>query len=147
MRPLTWCVFALLLCSACSTPEEQPTSTPVTEPVLESREGLASYVASLLDGRTTASGVPFDTNALVAAHPTYPFGTIVRVTNLTNNRTVEVRVVDRGPASNARDQGVIIDLSKAAATVLAFIEEGRAKVRTEVLRWGQPDGADQLGSR
>lgn len=147
MRSLTWCVFALLLCSGCSTPEEQSTSTPATERVLESREGLASYVASLLHGRQTASGEPFDMNALVAAHPTYPFGTIVRVTNLTNKRTVEVRVVDRGPASHARDEGVIIDLSKAAATALAFIDDGRAKVRTEVLRWGPSNGADQLESR
>ncbi len=74
---------------------------------------------------------------MVAAHPSYPFGTLVRVTNLTNSRTVEVRIVDRGPASSARGEGVIIDLSRAAAEALAFLEEGRSKVRVDVLRWGQ----------
>ena len=85
----------------------------------------------------TASGVPFDAKALVAAHPTYPFGTVVRVTNLANGQRVEVRIVDRGPASAPRSEGVIIDLSRAAAEALDFVEAGRSKVRLEVLRWGE----------
>ena len=73
---------------------------------------------------------------MVAAHPTYPFGTVVRVTNLANNRRVELRVVDRGPAKGPRAQGVVIDVSSGAAENLGFIRQGRARVRLEVLRWG-----------
>jgi len=73
---------------------------------------------------------------MVAAHPSYPFGTVVRVTNLANKRTVEVRVVDRGPAKGPRAQGVLIDVSSGAAANLGFIRQGRTKVRLEVLHWG-----------
>jgi rare lipoprotein A len=73
---------------------------------------------------------------MVAAHPSYPFGTLVRVTNLKNGRSVRVRIVDRGPARGPRDDGVIIDLSRAAAEALDFVREGRTRVRVEVLRWG-----------
>ena len=74
--------------------------------------------------------------ALVAAHPTYPFGTIVRVTNLTNDRAVDVRILDRGPARGPQARGVVIDLSYGAAEALDFIQRGRTRVRLEVLRWG-----------
>ena len=97
------------------------------------REGLASYYARSLDGKRTASGVPFDNGALVAAHPTYPFGTLVRVTNLSNRRSVTVRVIDRGPTRAVRRKGVIIDLSRAAADALGFLKAGRTRVRLEVV--------------
>jgi rare lipoprotein A len=74
---------------------------------------------------------------MVAAHPTYPFGTVVRVTNLANRRQLNVRVVDRGPARGPRSQGVVIDLSSGAAASLGFIRQGRTRVRLEVLRWGR----------
>ena len=95
--------------------------------------GMASYYARMFDGRTTASGTRFDNDALIAAHPTYPFGTVVRVTNIQNRRSVTVRVVDRGPAPSARRKGVIIDLSRAAAGKLGFLDAGRARVRVEVV--------------
>jgi rare lipoprotein A len=98
---------------------------------------LASYYGEDFHGRTTASGVRFDMNAMVAAHPTYPFGTIVRVTNLQNGRSVRVRIVDRGPAAGPRVAGVIIDVSRRAAQALGFIREGRTRVRVEVERWGR----------
>ena len=82
------------------------------------------------------AGQRFDMNQLVAAHPRYPFGTELRVTNLRNGRSVRVRVIDRGPASGPRQDGVIIDLSRRAAQALDFVQEGRARVRVEVLRWG-----------
>jgi rare lipoprotein A len=104
--------------------------------VLETREGLASYYGQAFHGRRTASGAPFDMHAMVAAHPTYPFGTIVRVTNLRNRRTVRVRIVDRGPAAGPRADGVVIDLSYAAARELRFVDAGRTRVRIEVLNWG-----------
>jgi rare lipoprotein A len=97
---------------------------------------MASYYGQGFDGRVTASGARFDMNAMVAAHPTYPFGTIVRVTNLRNNRSVQVRILDRGPASSPRSEGVLIDLSYGAARALDFIQAGRTRVRLEVLRWG-----------
>jgi rare lipoprotein A len=97
---------------------------------------LASYYGEEFDRKITASGVRFDMHAMVAAHPTYPFGTIVRVTNLQNGRSVRVRIVDRGPAPGPRAAGVFIDLSYGAAKVLRFIDAGRARVRIEVLRWG-----------
>ena len=84
----------------------------------------------------TASGVRFDNDALVAAHPTYPFGTVVRVTNLRNDRSVTVRIVDRGPVRAVRTKGVIIDVSRAAADALGFLEAGRTRVRLEIVRWG-----------
>jgi rare lipoprotein A len=78
----------------------------------------------------------FDQTDMVAAHPTYPFGTVVRVTNLSNKRQVVVRVVDRGPAKGPRAEGVVIDLSSGAASNLGFLRKGRTRVRLEVLSWG-----------
>jgi rare lipoprotein A len=102
---------------------------------LETREGLASYYGKEFNGRKTASGIRFDMNAMVAAHPSYPFGTQLRVTNLANGRSASVRIVDRGPAPQLRANGIIIDLSRKAAEVLGFIQQGRARVRLEVLAW------------
>jgi rare lipoprotein A len=99
-------------------------------------EGLASFYGRAFDRKMTASGVRFDNHAMIAAHPTYPFGTLVRVTNLANGRSVQVRIQDRGPAPGPRAEGVIIDLSFAAAQALGFVHEGRTRVRLEVLRWG-----------
>ena len=105
-------------------------------PILDVREGLASYYGPGFDGKTTASGARFDMRAMVAAHPTYPFGTVVRVTNLVNQRAVQVRILDRGPAKGPQARGVVIDLSYGAAENLDFIRRGRTRVRLEVLRWG-----------
>lgn len=105
--------------------------------MLETHEGLASYYGPGLEGKVTASGATFDKNSMVAAHPSYPFGTLVRVTNLANGRAVIVRVVDRGPAKTAQNEGVLIDLSSGAARNLGFTATGRTKVKLEVLRWGQ----------
>jgi rare lipoprotein A len=61
---------------------------------------------------------------------------VLRVTNVTNGRAVEVRVVDRGPAQGPGTEGVIIDVSYSAAQTLNFLRAGRTRVRVEVLRWG-----------
>jgi rare lipoprotein A len=134
--------LALMLsaCAARSIPSAPTPSTPAaTGPrgILEVRQGLASYYGPGFEGKRTASGIIFDKTAMVAAHPTYPFGTVVRVTNLANNRTVEVRVVDRGPAKGPRAQGVLIDVSSGAAANLGFVRQGRTRVRLEVMRWGR----------
>lgn len=126
----------VLLLAGCAT-HVRP-SAPGRPPrgVLQSAEGLASYYGEAFNGRVTASGVRFDMNAMIAAHPSYPLGTLVRVTNLTNGRSVRVRIVDRGPAAGPRSEGVIIDLSRGAARELRLIQAGRARVRVDVLRWG-----------
>jgi rare lipoprotein A len=108
--------------------------------MLETRVGLASYYGEEFHGKTTASGRPFDMNALVAAHPSYPFGTLVRVTNLANGRSVQVRVQDRGPARQPQAEGVIIDVSRAAAERLGFLRQGRTRIRLEVLEWAPASG-------
>ena len=100
------------------------------------QEGLASFYGGRDQGKETASGERFDQNDLTAAHPSYPGGTVVRVTNLENSRSVEVRVIDRGPAKKARRDGVVIDLSRAAARQLQFTHDGRARVRVEVVKKG-----------
>jgi len=109
-------------------------------------EGSASYYADSLSGNPTASGEPYDKNALTAAHRTLPFDTMVKVTNLTaahrtlpfdtmvkvtnlnNDKTVVVRINDRGPHSKKR----IIDVSGVAAKQLDLIDSGTARVRVEV---------------
>jgi rare lipoprotein A len=138
MHRIAWLavpVFVFTL-SGCATRSAAPAATPRRTGVLEVREGLASYYGRGFNGRTTASGVRFDMNAMVAAHPSYPFGTVVRVTNLANQRAVEVRILDRGPAQAPRAAGVVIDLSYGAAQALGFIQAGRTKVRLEVLQFG-----------
>lgn len=99
--------------------------------------GEATYYADKFEGRRTASGVPFRQAEMYAAHRTLPFGTVVRVTNERNGRSVVVRVVDRGPwGSAAKRRNTIIDLSRTAAERLDYIRAGRAPVRVEVLLWG-----------
>lgn len=93
------------------------------------QEGEASYYADSLNGSTTASGQPYDKNALSAAHRTLAFGTRVRVTYLKTGQSVEVVINDRGPHAKGR----IIDLSGAAAKQLGLIDAGHGKVRLEII--------------
>jgi rare lipoprotein A len=97
----------------------------------------ATFYTNKFQGRRTASGIPFRQSQLVAAHRSYPFGTILRVTNLGNQRAVNGRVVDRGPfGTQTNRQRTMIDLSTRAGGELGFVDEGRAQVRVEVLEWG-----------
>ena len=130
------CVVTTVGCASRAATPGSPSSPSAPARALDVQEGLASYYADRFEGRTTASGTVFNNDALVAAHPSYPFGSVVRVTNLTNSRSVDLRVVDRGPAVAIRARGVIIDVSRAAAQQLRFITDGRTRVRVEVLKWG-----------
>ena len=130
-------IVPLLILPACAARSKPPSSVPSRGGILEVREGLASYYGPGFDGKVTASGVRFNKNSMVAAHPSYPFGTVLRVTNVANGRAVELRVVDRGPAQGPRSEGVIIDVSSKAADSLNFVRAGRTRVRVEVLRWGE----------
>ena len=153
-RHVYWLIAVLAIAlSGCASRNRPPTSAPAPTPaptpapaptakpqaVLETREGLASYNVSGFEGKVTASGEKVDQTAMVAAHSSFPFGTVVRVTNLANGRRVIVRIVDRVPAAAAQKEkeGVLIDLSSSAARNLGVAAKGRAKVRLEVLRWGR----------
>jgi rare lipoprotein A len=93
-------------------------------------QGEASYYGAELAGNRTASGERFNPAALTCAHRSLPLGTMVRVTNLANGRSVTVRVNDRGPFARSR----ILDMSLAAARDIDMVRAGKAQVRVEVAR-------------
>lgn len=93
-----------------------------------SQEGLASVYAKHFNGHITASGDRYDGRALTAAHRTLPLGTLIRVTNLENGKSVRVHINDRGPHVRGR----ILDLSSSAAAALGF-STGVARVKIEIL--------------
>lgn len=118
----------LLALSACGTSGHSVLKEPYDSPSSAST-GIASWYGPGFHGRQTASGARFDQNALTAAHRSLPFGTKVRVTNLSNGRSVVVTINDRGPFVGGR----IIDLSKKAASKIGMVRQGTAKVRVEVI--------------
>lgn len=103
--------------------------------------GVASWYGPKFHGRRTANGEIFNMNLLTAAHPTLPMPVRVRVTNLENDRSIIVRVNDRGPFKKNRE----IDMSRRAAEVLGFLEKGTARVRVEYL--GRAPLYDKSGRR
>jgi rare lipoprotein A len=111
-------------------PEIDKPETSGKYTVLFVQEGMASYYADQFHGRKTANGEIFDMNKLSAAHRTAPLGSIAIVTNLKNNKSVRLRINDRGPFVSGR----ILDLSKRAAEELDFIKDGVTKIRLEVLK-------------
>ena len=111
----------------CSSTSPDPGVTEVTDRSVET--GMASYYADKFHGRKTANGETYDQNKMTAAHRTLPFGTRVRVTNIENDKSVELRINDRGPFVEGR----IIDVSYRAAVELDFVRAGLTKVRVEVL--------------
>jgi len=98
--------------------------------------GKASFYADKFEGSLTASGEKYKHSKLTAAHKTLPFGTKIRVTNQSNQQSVEVIVNDRGPYVESR----IVDLSKSAAEKLGFINQGLADVSIEVIDPGDGKG-------
>jgi rare lipoprotein A len=114
---------------AAVPPSPAQTQIPSTE------VGLASWYGHPYHGRAAANGEIYDMEKLTAAHRTLPFNTWVRVTNLSNSKSVEVRIIDRGPFI----QGRIIDLSHAAAQVIELIGPGVAQVRIDLI--AAPPGA------
>lgn len=93
------------------------------------QNGKASFYADKFEGRPTASGEKYRHNKLTAAHKTLPFGTKVKVTNTGNNKSVVVIINDRGPWVEGR----VIDVSRAAAEALGFVNQGLAEVQLEVV--------------
>ena len=119
-----YALFIVVLLSGCASPVLKALAT---------QEGLASYYGKEFDGRRTSSGEVFHMNDRTAAHRSYPFGSILRVTNLKNSLQVEVRINDRGPVKPER----IIDLSYGAAKVIGLDRLGLARVKLEILEWGK----------
>jgi len=111
---------------ACSP---RPSATTGSSADAFAQTGLASWYSDALHGRLTASGVPYDRDALTAAHKTLPFGTRVRVTRTESSHSVDVTINDRGPFVEGR----IIDLSRRAAEELDMLEDGVIRVRVVVL--------------
>ena len=111
-------------------------TTIITLAQFYTQEGTASFYADKFESRPTASGEKYKHSKLTAAHKTLPFGTIVKVTNRGNQKTVEVKINDRGPYVANR----IIDLSKSAAEQLGFINQGLAEVRISILNPGDGKG-------
>src|SRR5882724_4319655 len=110
------------------------TTTPEGGAYIE--EGNASWYGAPFHGRRASNGEVYDMNKMTAAHRTMAFGTIVKVTNLTNGKTAVVRITDRGPFIENR----IIDLSMAAAKAIESIGPGVVPVRLEVISGADPFG-------
>lgn len=122
--------------TALSAPSvaRQPASVQglrVEAPEIQKAEvGLASWYGAECHGNLTASGEIYDMNGFTAAHRTIPLGSLVKVTNLSNNRSVIVRVNDRGPGIEDR----IIDLSLSAAQQLGYVYAGLTPVEVEIVQ-------------
>tara|TARA_R110000751_G_scaffold71858_1_gene145807 strand:- start:4527 stop:4907 length:381 start_codon:yes stop_codon:yes gene_type:complete len=116
----TICLAAVVVGSAANSAFAHETDT---------QEGVASFYSDRFQGATTASGEPFDQQALTAAHPSLPFGTKVLVTRPDTGQEVEVLINDRGPFVKGR----IIDLSKRAAVKLGMLRRGTAPVMVTLL--------------
>jgi rare lipoprotein A len=144
-------LFAALACAmlfGCAQLERAPESTPPTPAptvppppappssgdtaISTQQRGRISMYGNDFAGRKTASGEPFDPTALTMAHRTLPFGTRVRVTNLENQRSVEVVVNDRGPFVSGR----IADLSEAAARRIGMVAAGVVEALLDILQLG-----------
>jgi rare lipoprotein A len=133
-------LIVLIFLSACSTaPRYTSEVKPKRETPSERRKkvmyGVASYYGKDFHGKLTANGETFDMYGVSAAHKTLPFNTVIRVTNLENNRSLIVRINDRGPYVEGR----ILDLSYGAAKKLGFLDKGTTKIKIEVLELGDDE--------
>ena len=146
------CLYTTFLCliiNACSpapryTSDESksPINSNIKAPSLSAKnknnkhrrvmKGVSSFYAEDFHGKLTANGEVYDMYGLTAAHKTLPLNTIVRVTNLLNNKSLILRINDRGPYVKGR----ILDCSYGAAKKLDFVKNGTTDVKVEVIEWG-----------
>ncbi len=103
-----------------------------------SETGIASWYGPGFHGKHTANGGVYDENGLTAAHKTLPMPSMVRVTNLENGRSIQVRINDRGPF----EAGRVIDMTRRGAQLLGFIDRGTARVRVDIM----PEESQQLAA-
>lgn len=131
MRAFSAVLIPLLLTVSAAAQEAQITDEPAAEveQATEIDGGMASYYGDELAGNRTASGERFDPDELTAAHRSLPFGSMVRVTNVSNGDSVVVRINDRGPFSRGR----VIDISHAAARQIGMHRSGTARVKLALL--------------
>ena len=148
MLKIKFVLIFLMILSGCSnspryrtgpvkTSGKKSISTPSlkTKSNVEHRKvmkGVSSFYAEDFHGKLTANGEVYDMYGLTAAHKTLPLNTIVRVTNLVNNKSLILRINDRGPYIKGR----ILDCSYGAAKKLDFIVQGTTDVKIEVIEWG-----------
>ncbi len=136
-------LFVLLITISCSnapryTSTDRVSPTKPKKTSLKSRSfqkvlyGVSSYYGEDFHGKLTANGEVYDMYGLTAAHKTLPLNTIVRVTNLNNEKSLILRINDRGPYIAGR----ILDCSYGAAVKLDFVNQGTTKVKIEVIEWG-----------
>jgi rare lipoprotein A (peptidoglycan hydrolase) len=111
------------------SPPETEQAPPATSQPTMMETGVASWYGPKFHGKLTASGEVFNQEKFTAAHQTLPWGSRVKVTNLANGKSVDVRINDRGPFGKGR----IIDLSRAAARALGIVGRGLTTVRVEWL--------------
>jgi rare lipoprotein A len=121
-------MLAGLALAGCAK-KHRTVAAPAPPRIIQGETGLASWYGHPYHGRPAANGEIYDMEKLTAAHRTLPFGTWVRVVNLNNGKTVDVRITDRGPFVENR----IIDLSHAAAVAVELIGPGVARVRLDIL--------------
>jgi rare lipoprotein A len=110
-------------------PMAAPAPAPMAAPTSDVSEGKVAYYGAKFNGRKTASGERFNAAAMTMAHKSLPFGTRVKVTNLANNKSVVVRVNDRGPTTPER----IGDLSSGAARKIGMTRAGVIDAKLEVV--------------
>ena len=123
---LGWLLVLLFVAPIYPAQSSSPVKTASAGP----ETGWANYYSDKLVGRPLANGEKYDNKVLSAAHRTLPFGTMVKVTNLKNNKSTVVRINDRGPHGSKAN---IIDLSRRAAEEIDMIKDGKAKVKIEVV--------------
>lgn len=121
-----WLLLLLFVITGCSTSQANARD----EWVGHTETGLASYYADRYVDRHTASGELYNAGEETAAHRTLPFGSLVRVTNIKNGKSVVVRINDRGPFVRGR----VIDLSRAAFDSIGHVSKGLLNVKIEVIR-------------
>ena len=127
-KALATAAVVAVLISGCGKKKKPPVA--VAQPVGAAETGIASWYGHPYHGRRAANGEVYDMEQMTAAHRTLPFGTWVRVLNLTNQKTADVRITDRGPFIDQR----IIDLSHAAARAIEMIGPGTARVRVVIIQ-------------
>lgn len=133
-RRISLVLLLALLVAGCARKRRVPIAPAAPHPAAvpqigDEETGIASWYGHPYHGRRASNGEIYDMEKLTAAHRTLPFGAMVRVRNLDNDRTVEVRITDRGPFIEGR----IIDLSRAAARDIGMLGPGTAKVRLRIV--------------
>lgn len=121
--------LALMISAGCTSTSAVGNSKAKGHAQSHALNGKASWYGDKFHGKLTASGETYDLNALTAAHKTLPFGTIVRVTNTANNKSVNVKINDRGPFVRGR----VIDLSRKAFAKIGNVGQGTIPVRIDIV--------------